>query len=698
MERGGEVDLDDQMLRRLQHAREKLSSYAQSLSMKLFEERTEHLQVQESCYQDILIRCAVSDTTAWLRLQYRSTGSQNPVTSLLKPEFSVGCSMLVTNIRPGHSAAVHSGFTLPILHTCDTSTIRVLPDTTVRITPVSDRDLPRSAVLSPLYSSPNSAVTHPKPEVSVISHRGVEHLFSLRYLHPPHTHTSADPQQQMLCTAPPGSEISCTFVLTDWHLEDSNDTDATTQLTIFGVRGDRHGVVLYYTVPTELTSKLSWLIPNACVIVSNAVLVQVDTSNDIVRLMRGDHTVVSLTHSETASYPHARVGYSGTSTSIGSGSKTMYNQVSGVKRRYHDSGTIPSGPAMVTPGTAVSTSTQQFKRPRPSTGSSSVIPSSTSTSNSNSSAISFRTPGRAIPKSHTVTSFVTPFAVTERSNTTTDATTVGTTVTTVQDADSSITNPTPTTSPTEYLLQELPWVVADERRRYEALRDGTGCFVPSRNPHDLERCERITLPTATITVSLPFTTSTTATTTTTCSNQQDNRTTTHLHILDESTQTDREVIADTALLQKLLANLPQYPPSLRLPQEHTDNNTPKSTENHHITTINNNTNNSTISEHNSILHTDIKDNAAVVSTVTTRKVRASVVLSQCYHLSATSSTTTTTSTNDSNNNPTTTTVDSQGGGEIKLFWKLVWLSPVYTCTTTATSSTNTTTSTTNTII
>ena len=691
MERGGEVDLDDQMLRRLQHAREKVSSYAQSLSMKLFEERTEHLQVQESCYQDVLIRCAVSDTTAWLRLQYRSTGSQNPVTSLLKPEFSVGCSMLVTNIRPGHSAALHSGFTLPILHTCDTSTMRVLPNPTIRITPVSDRDLPRSVVPSPLYSSPISAATPPKPEVSVISHRGVKHLFSLRCLQPSPTHTSADPQQQMLCTAHPGSEISCTFVLTDWHLEDSNNTDATTQLTIFGVGGDRHGVVLYYTVPTELTSKLSWLIPNACVTVSNAVLVQVDLSNDIVRLMRGDHTVVALTHSETASYPHTRVGYSGTSSSIGSGSKTMYNQVSGVKRRYQDSGTIPSGPAMVTPGTAVSTNTQQFKRPRRSTGSSSVIPSSTSTSNANSSAVSFRTPGRAIAKSHTVTSFVTPFTVTERSNNTTGATTVGTTVTTVQDADSSITNPTPTTSPTKYLLQELPWVVADERRRYEALRDGTGCFVPSRNPHDLERCERITLPTATITVSLPFTTSTTATTTTTCSNQHDNRTTTHLHILDESTQTDREVIADTALLQKLLANLQQYPPSLRLPQEHINNYTPKSTENHHTTTINNNsnntnnTNNTTISE-----HTATKDNAAVDSTVTTRKVRASVVLSQCYHLTATSSTTTTTtSTNDSNNNRTNTTVDSQAGGEIKLFWKLVWLSPVYTCTTTATSSTNT---------
>jgi hypothetical protein len=430
MERGCDVHLDDKLMRSVLQYREKLQAYSQTVAQQLFAERAAHLQVEESAYLDLLVRCALSGRVSWLRLQQRrGAGTPEGVRSLLGGEFTPGSHVLVTNIRPGRAPV--SPAALQMVHAGDHSCMKIASSGVSgvsEVTPVRRSDEAGSPI--------NAIIAVRAEKVILLDDEGPHRHQSLRHLQAP----GLDLPQVSSLT---GAEIDFSFAVLDWHqAEVSASTNAASseEIIVFGCDGERHGVVFSYPVPTELAAKVPWLVKGAQVRVTAAVVVHVDAFNDILRVARGDRTEVTLVP-DPSGLPAERAGQP--LRTAGPASATR-------KRPFHA--------PLVTPATN--------KRARTS-------PISTSSADASIA----RTPGGPTLSSM---NFVTP----------------GPPLNSAEKQNESAPKSARSQSSAEALLAELAWVKEDEHRRYAALRDSLGCFVPSNQLHDLERCDRLVVPAA----------------------------------------------------------------------------------------------------------------------------------------------------------------------------------------------------------
>jgi hypothetical protein len=483
MERGCDVHLDEKLMRSVMQYREKLQAYSQTVAQQLFAERAAHLQLEESAYQDILVQCALSGRVSWLRLQQRrGAGTPEGLRSLLGDEFAAGSHILVTNIRPGR--ALVSPAALQMLHASDHSSMKV------SCSGVSDASAVTPVRTSGEIGSPTKGAAC-AGEVSVLDDRGPRHFPALRHL--------ADPTLEAAPLA--GAEVDFSFAVLDWHMAEAEAATAAAaeEITVFGFDGERHGVVFSYPVPTELVAKVPWLVKGALVRVTAAVVVHVDAFNDILRVARGDRTEVAVL-SDSSSSP-------GDSTGL---PQRVRGAVSATRKR-------PYSVPLVTPGTAKKSRTSStsasgkggakidlamtpgepaapivhFVTPGPS-----MFPTGSSSEGAlkAEAIVHFVTPGPSMfltgsssegaLKAEAIVHFVTP------------GPSMFPTGSSSEGALKAEASSAQVQSSLEALLVELAWVKEDEVRRYAALRDSLGCFVPSNQMHDLERCDRLILPAA----------------------------------------------------------------------------------------------------------------------------------------------------------------------------------------------------------
>jgi hypothetical protein len=196
-------------------------------------------------------------------------------------------------------------------------------------------------------------------------------------------------------------------------------------------------------------------------------------------------------------------------------------------------------------------------------------------------------------------------------------------------------------------LTELAWVKEDEQRRYAALRDCLGCFVPSNQPHDLERCDRLVLPAARLQEAVA---NTPGSDEQSALDQGEEAPVRMLTLTDTATGAEKEVMVDSRLLAYLLRRVETAPQRrvnpLLSPAEH----------------------------------------AAEGGSGALGGRALRVVLSQCYHQVQMSSTPHLVG--KPTEDHTETEAQPSGGkgegdfdckmvsaSEVKLYWKLVWLSP-----------------------
>jgi hypothetical protein len=378
LEKGCDVYLDDMKMRQVIKTRDQVQAYSHTVAQKIYEERSAHLAVQETCYQDVLVRCSVSGRVAWLRWSQRRGGGGGQLgagDTRVDSQVVGGGDLLVTYVRPGRAPVQPAA--VQVFYAGDQSSVKVLMS---------------ASRPGPAAPSEGSGVQAGEGSISVLSASGVCVHSCLRDLHVLEISGGAG------TTATSGTEVDFIMTVLEWHttphgpvVAGSTEPAQFTDVVVFGADDQRHGVVLCLTLPTELVGRVPWLSRGARVAVSAAVVVHVDGVHDILRVARGDRTLI--------------VAQDGSSHS-GSGTDTR-------------------------------------KRPR-SAWAQAALPATKK--------------GPAVLESPaTATAVSSPLSV------------------------------------------SLPvWVWEDERRRYSALRDSAGCFVPSNQEHDLERCERLVIPIATL--------------------------------------------------------------------------------------------------------------------------------------------------------------------------------------------------------
>jgi hypothetical protein len=378
LERGCEVHLDDMKMRQVMKTRDQVQAYSHTVAQKIYEERSAHLAVQETCYQDVLVRCSVSGRVAWLRWSQRRGGGGGKLCTgdtLVDSQLVVGCAMLVTNVRPGRAPVQPAA--LQMFYAGDQSSVKVLTS---------------ASRPGPAAPPERSGVQAGEGSIRVLSPSGVCAHSCLRDLQVLEMRGGAG------TTTTSGMEVDFIMAVLEWHttphgpvVAGPTESAQFADVVVFGADDQRHGVVLSLMLPTELVSRVPWLIRGARVAVSAAVVVHMDGVHDILRVARGDRTLIVTQDGSRHS---------------GSGADTR-------------------------------------KRPR-SAWAQAALPATKK--------------GPAVLESlATATAVSSPLSV------------------------------------------SLPvWVWEDERRRYSALRDSAGCFVPSNQEHDLERCERLVIPIATL--------------------------------------------------------------------------------------------------------------------------------------------------------------------------------------------------------
>lgn len=305
-------------MRELMQTKERVQVYSHIVSTKLLAERTAHLQVTETQYQDALVECAISGCLQWLRFQQRKGSSQRGNESLLGKEFCVGSTVLVTNLKPGRT--IISSGALGLLLASDSSTVRTL-DAGPSVTPGKDHKR-----MIPLDSG--CLLTDARHPVSVLRPAGILLFPTLR------SFAMSNGEK-----ASHGVELTFALLILDWHVVDDPGDSGVAELKIFGVNCERLGVLLTYPIPRDLATKLPWLAANQVVEVDCALLEHIDAPKDILQMRRGERTVVSAVMS-------SRDNDSNTGRSSISASKykpASGTVMSGMKRQAF-------APPMVTPG------------------------------------------------------------------------------------------------------------------------------------------------------------------------------------------------------------------------------------------------------------------------------------------------------------------------------------------------------------
>ena len=422
-------------MRELLRTKERVQTYSQVVSQRLLEERTAHLQVSEVPYQDVLLECAISKSLRWLRFQQRKNSgakSHDSEQTLLGGEFYPDADLLITNLKPGRAPL--GSYAVSVLLACDSSTVKNLSaaGASSTVTPSNDRHV---TVASPSLDASSDLATALGSVVQVWASSGLTTSPSLRSLTVPSFGNSSNLVS--------GLEVSFQCLIIDWHSGESSPAgpSATTELKVFAIDAQRMGVVLTYSLPTDLVGRLPWLIKGLPVRVDCALLEHCDVPKDIVQVRRGERTVISACAGAGAGEQSSDFGVRNNGNVLASAVKSSAvknkasNNMSGVKR-------VAFVPPMVTPGTA------EAKRSRLQYAS--VPPSATKPPS-----------GKNSPEAIYPSALYFP------------------------------------------LYETLSWVLEDERRRYSSLRDCGQYFEPNNQPGDQEQCDRQMIARATVKYTWP---------------------------------------------------------------------------------------------------------------------------------------------------------------------------------------------------
>lgn len=401
----------------------------------------------ETVYQDMLVECALSKCLRWVRFQRRkgaASSSESAAPALLGSEFRPGTAVLLTNLKPGR--ALLTGSSIGILHATDNSSLKIVPGNSSK---AADQPLHTPAA-QPVQDNSN--------------------VFGVSLLLPsgPCSHSCLRELYMQPTGAVAGADVSFWFTILSWHTIDHETQSvpavpagksvspcAAVEYKIFGVDAQRCGVLLTYTVPHALACRIPWLAKHCAVRIDCAVLQQVDAPNDIIQVCRGDRTVITE--------------FTGDGTpSVGLGKTALCAAGSVTKRIF-----IHPGCSVVTPGSGLHANKKQRLD-------SEVLPAEVVYS-------------EAIPRSSL--HVVTPHPAAGRHFATPSVSRAGLLKSTPATTGSLLLPPQPVPVPLLSSLPSLPslpsWALEDETRRFAALRECAKYFAPSRQPQDLERCDRV---------------------------------------------------------------------------------------------------------------------------------------------------------------------------------------------------------------
>jgi hypothetical protein len=302
--------------------------------MKLVEDRSRHLQYSSSVYQDVLIRCLSSSFSSsssslastsslsssssssssgsscccsYLRFFDRSQGGP-PSTehSILGPMFKTGSRMIVTNVK-----AIRSMTAMPLIVTNDNSSVNEIPTDPSRASFALD------------------GIEMSNDHVVVFGQRSIERINSFRDLYQTYHQATAAAAGIHASSPLSRTEMSFRFTILSWWCNDtpiscsSNDpsaaaapppqlqadsSSAAQEMVVFGIDRHRTGILLTYSVPSEIcrAALLPWLVVRGQVYVESACLTALDDVNDIVSFQRSDRT--SIVSVESIDHSDGRVG------------------------------------------------------------------------------------------------------------------------------------------------------------------------------------------------------------------------------------------------------------------------------------------------------------------------------------------------------------------------------------------------------
>ena len=251
LEAGGQVQLREDQEREIQRVHHKASIEGQVTMERLHKERSAMLEINLVSYQDILVQCCSSQALAWVRWEGTEADASQGET------LSSGKCIFLSNLRP-----VQSRCQLPLLIYSSNSTTRLMPKSS----------LEPPVVRWPLAFQPHSTLRALLCTLEGAAQHGV------------------------------GIETSCIGRIVHWfaHEQDSaasapRSTAANSAMHIdILIRDDSFVLVLLkYTVPKSIMSRLLWLHAGQEVTVHLGLVERADSENEIITLRRFDRTRVT---------------------------------------------------------------------------------------------------------------------------------------------------------------------------------------------------------------------------------------------------------------------------------------------------------------------------------------------------------------------------------------------------------------------